>query len=284
MGASDIGTGTKTIAAMIVSEELGLKWDKIQIENADTLTTQYATPSGGSKTLPTEGPATRAAAINVKQQLLKMAAEDLKTDYAKLNIANGEVYSIEDNTKKIKIIDIDGLKKRGVILGVGYRAPNPKDKITNPFGAQFCELKVNINTGEIEIISFLAAHDSGRVINKLTFDNQVIGGITMGIGLALTECRILDKNDTGKMCNRNWHDYKLPTSLDVPAHIESIHIEPDDPDSNSIGAKGLGEPVTIPTAGAIANAVYSAIGIQISNTPITPMQLTQLLQEKRNKG
>ncbi|MEW6406410.1 MAG: xanthine dehydrogenase family protein molybdopterin-binding subunit, partial [Chloroflexota bacterium] len=266
MGASDIGTGTKTIMAMVVSEELGLKADRIQIESADTGTTQYATPSGGSKTVPTEGPAVRAAAIHVKQQVLKLAAEDLKTDPAGLSIQDGEVISGSDPAKKIKITAVSGLKKRGVIVGVGYRGLNPKGKAICPFGAQFCEVEVNTKTGEVEILRFLAAHDSGRVMNRLTFDSQVIGGITMGIGLAMTEARVLDRNETGKLCNKNWHDYKLPTALDVPADIVSIPIELDDPEANSIGAKGHGEPVTIPTAAAIANALYDATGIRVTDT------------------
>ncbi len=168
MGASDIGTGTKTAAAMVVAEELGLKTANIQIENADTGTTQYATPSGGSKTIPTEMPAIRDAAVNVKQQLLKLAAEDLKSDPHKLTISDGKVFVSDEPDKTVKIRQISGLKKRGVIVGIGYRGANPKDKVVNPFAAQFCEVKVNTLSGEVEILRFVAAHDSGRVMNRLT--------------------------------------------------------------------------------------------------------------------
>ncbi len=106
-------------------------------------------------------------------------------------------------------------------MGVGYRGPNPEGKVVNPFAAQFCEVEVNMRTGEARILRFLAAHDSGRVMDRLTFDNQVFGGITMGIGFAMTEARIMDRSQTGKMVNRNWHDYKLPTILDVPADMTS---------------------------------------------------------------
>lgn len=281
MGASDIGTGTKTIMAMVAAEELGIRPHKIQIENADTGTTQYATPSGGSKTVPTEAPAVRAASIDVKQQLLKMAAQDLKADPAALSIQNGEIVSTSDPSKKVKITDVSGLKKRGVIVGVGYRGPNPKGKVVNPFGAQFCEVEVNTKTGEVEIRRFVAAHDSGRVMNRLTYDSQIIGGVTMGIGLAMIEARVLDRNETGKLCNKNWHDYKLPTALDVPAEIVSVPIELDDAEANSTGAKGHGEPVTIPTAAAIANAVYDATGIRVTDTGINPVQLSSLLAKSR---
>jgi len=279
MGANDIGTGTKTIMTVIVSEELGVKPAMVQIEYADTGTTQYATPSGGSKTVPTEGPAVRAAALSVKQQLLSFAAADLKTDDTSLTLMGDEVVSMKDPLVKVKIRDVTGLKKRGVIVGVGYRGPNPEGKVVNPFAAQFCEVEVNTRTGEVKIIRFLGCHDSGRVMNRLTYDNQVFGGITMGIGLAMTEARILDRNQTGKMVNRNWHDYKLPTSLDVPAEMTSLPIEKPDNAANTIGAKGLGEPVTIPTAAAIANAIYDAVGVRMKGTPITPLRLCLALEK-----
>ncbi|MGB5158786.1 MAG: xanthine dehydrogenase family protein molybdopterin-binding subunit [Desulfobacterales bacterium] len=279
MGASDIGTGTKTVMAMVVAEELNVKAEMIQIEHADTGTTQYATPSGGSKTVPTEAPAVRSAAIHIKQQLLQMAADDLKTEISSLHFDGNEIVSENDDSKKIKIIEISGLKKRGVVVGIGYRGPNPEGKAVNPFAAQFCEVEVNTKTGEVKIIDFLGANESGRIIDRLTYDNQVYGGITMGIGFAMTEVRILDGNDTGKMVNRNWHDYKLPTALDVPLHMESLPIDMPDAEANITGAKGLGEPVTIPTAAAIANAVYHATGVRIKQTPLNPLRLSMIFSE-----
>mgnify|MGYP001054892556 CR=1 FL=1 len=151
MGASDIGTGTKTWAAMIVAEELGVPLDQIQIEHADTGTTQYATPSGGSKTVPTEAPTVRSAAIHVKQQLLQMAADDLGLAAADLRYQGGEIVSVKDPSKRVKVKELSTLKKRGVVVGVGYRGPNPEGKIVNPFAAQFCEVEVNTRTGETEL-------------------------------------------------------------------------------------------------------------------------------------
>jgi len=279
MGASDIGTGTKTVMAMVVSEELGVKPDMIQIEHADTGTTQYATPSGGSKTVPTEAPAVRSAAIHVKQQLLKMAAEDLGGDAAGLRFEGEAIVSKSDRSKKVEVKSLSGLKKRGVVVGVGYRGPNPEGKVVNPFAAQFCEVEVNTWTGEVRLLRFLGANESGRVMDRLTFDNQVYGGITMGVGLAMTEFRVLDRN-TGKMVNRNWHDYKLPTALDVAPDMVSLPIELKDAEANNTGAKGLGEPVTIPTAAAIANAVYHATGVRITDTPINPYRLSAIFAER----
>jgi CO/xanthine dehydrogenase Mo-binding subunit len=283
MGASDIGTGTRTVMAMVVSEELGVRPEVIEIENADTGTTQYATASGGSKTVPTESPAVRAAAIHLKQQLMQMAAEDLKEKPASLVMQGGEIRSLNDPAKKIKITDVTRVKRYGVIVGIGYRDPNPANRAINPFAAQFCEVEVNIRTGEVRILRFLSANDSGRVMNDLTYESQVIGGITMGIGLAMTEMRILDRNQTGRILSGNWHDYKIPTASDVPADIASVPIDLPDNEANSTGAKGLGEPVTIPTAAAVANAVYNATGLRITSTPISPTGLRRALAAKRKK-
>jgi xanthine dehydrogenase YagR molybdenum-binding subunit len=284
MGASDIGTGTKTVMALVVSEELGVKPGVIQIENADTGTTQYATPSGGSKTVPTESPAVRAAAIDVKQQLLALAAGELKVDVSLLTLEGGYVFPVKEPTRKVRISQLDPLKKRGVLVGIGYRGDNPPDKVTNPFCAQFCELEVDTKTAEVKILRFLSANDSGRVLDRLTYDNQVIGGVTMGVGLAMTEVRILDRAQTGKMVNRNWHDYKLPTALDVPAEIVSLPIDAPDDEANTTGAKGLGEPVTIPTAPAIANAVYHATGVRMTRTPMSPDRLSLAIGKVRKEN
>jgi xanthine dehydrogenase YagR molybdenum-binding subunit len=281
MGASDIGTGTKTVMAMVVAEELGIGPELVEIENADTETTQYATPSGGSKTVPTEAPAVRAAAIQVKQQLFALAAKELKVEASSLQLLGDEIVFRDDTARKVRISEIDGLKSQGVLVGIGYRGPNPEGKVVCPFAAQFCEVEVDLKTGEVRILRFLGAHDSGRVMNRLTYDNQVFGGITMGIGFGLTEARVLDRSQTGKMVNRNWHDYKIPTAMDVPAEISSLPIEPGDQEANSTGAKGLGEPVTIPTAAALANAVYDATGVRMTSTPISPLQLCAALAARR---
>ena len=281
MGASDIGTGTRTVMAMVVSEELGVRPEVIEIENADTGTTQFATPSGGSKTIPTESPAVRAAAINLKQQLLRMASEELKEKVPALVMQGGTIRSLNDPAKKIRITDVAGLKRYGVVVGIGYRGPNPANRAINPFAAQFCDLEVNTRTGEVRILRFLSANDSGRVMGGLTFESQVIGGVTMGIGLAMTEARILDANQTGRNLAANWHDYKIPTASDVPADIVSLPIDVPDNEANSTGAKGLGEPVTIPTAAAVANAVYHATGIRITSTPISPVVLRRALAARR---
>jgi CO/xanthine dehydrogenase Mo-binding subunit len=275
MGASDIGTGTKTAMAMVVAEELGVDPDAIQIEHADTATTQYATPSGGSKTVPTEAPAVRRACLSVKDQLMDMAAAQLGRERGEIVFA-GDRLRTADGLESLAVTELDVLKKQKVVVGVGERKPNPQDVSITPFAAQFCELEVNTLTGEVRLLRMLGTNESGRVINRLTWDGQLVGGVTMGVGFARTEFRVLD-GPTGKLCNKNWHDYKLPTALDVPAEVVSEPVLLSDEQANIVGAKGLGEPVTIPTAGAIANALYNAVGVRMRDTPINPLTLIDQL-------
>jgi xanthine dehydrogenase YagR molybdenum-binding subunit len=222
----------------------------------------------------------RDAALNCKSQIIKMAAGELEVPAEDLVLENGEVRSTVDPDKSIAVGQVRAFRASQVVVGVGYRGPNPEDTVTCPFAAQFCEVEVNTLTGEVKVLRFLGAHESGRVMNRMTYDNQIYGGITMGIGLGMTERRILDSNQTGKMVNRNFHDYKIPTALDVPADISTVAIDLGDT-FNTTGAKGIGEPVTIPTAAAVANAVYNAVGVRITDTPINPTTLAAKLAAKR---
>jgi xanthine dehydrogenase YagR molybdenum-binding subunit len=258
--------------AMIVAEELGVPVERIQIEHANTASTQYAPASGGSQTVVGSGPAVRAAAADVKRQVLRYAAQQLSWESDELAIDEGRVVPAGDPDGAIALSQVRGIQQEGLLVGVGRRHPHPEGKIPLPFAAQFAEVEVNTNTGEIRVLRILAAHDSGRVMNKLTYDNQVFGGITMGIGFGVTERRIMDPQ-TGRMVNANWHDYKLPTALDVPLDLSSVPVEPGDADCNTTGARGLGEPATIPTAAAVANAVYHATGVRFPDAPMTPQNI-----------
>jgi xanthine dehydrogenase YagR molybdenum-binding subunit len=280
IGCSDIGTGTKTILAMVVSEELGVPVDRIQIEHADTGTTQYSPLSGGSQTVVANTPAVRAAAHAIKSDLLALAAGELKQPVEKLALREGAIEIEGTPARRVPLPELKSLGERRVLVGVGRRHPHPQGKIPLPFAAQFAEVEVNTRTGEIRILRMLAAHDSGRVMNRITFQNQVFGGIIMGIGFGMMERRVLDPQ-TGKMTNANWHDYRIPTALDVPREAVCLPIDPHDTESNTTGTKGLGEPATIPTAAAIANAVYNATGLRILDAPITPIQFVRQFHAAR---
>ena len=279
IGAADIGTGTRTIMAQVVAEELGVPMAQIEVENADTGTTQFSDGAGGSKTCMIDSPAVRAAALEVKARLVEMASAQLNVPAADLKLANGEVSGPGGNPK-IAVGRLRGLQSQRVVVGVGTRAPHPADKAVRPFGTHFAEVEVNKRTGEVRVVRMLAAQDSGRVMNLLTYQNQVLGGMTQGIGFALTEHRVLDSN-TGKMVNRNLHDFKIPTAMDVPADLTVLPIDPHDTEVNSTGTKGLGEPALVPAAAAIANAFYHATGVRLPRAPITPRAVIEVLNGKR---
>jgi xanthine dehydrogenase YagR molybdenum-binding subunit len=279
-GASDIGTGTKTWMAMIVAEELGVPLASIHVDNADTDTTPYAVLSGGSQTVHVNSPAVRAAALDVKRQLLEMAAEQLSTDAASLELNDGVITDRATPDRKVALKDLKGLQEQQTIVGIGRRKPHKKGMVGLPFVAHFAEVEVDTRTGETRVVRLLGAHDSGRPMNLLTYRNQVFGGMTMGIGFAMTEERVLDRN-TGRMPNANWHDYKIATAKDVPADLTCLPIDPHDTEFNDTGTKGIGEPATIPTAAAIANAVFHATGVRVTDTPVNPMQMARLLAARK---
>jgi xanthine dehydrogenase YagR molybdenum-binding subunit len=145
----------------------------------------------------------------------------------------------------------------------------------------FAEVEVNTRTGEVKVLRFLAAHDSGRILNALMFRNQVFGGVTMGIGFGLTEDRVMDREHEGKLLTANLHDYKMPTALDAPADKACVVVDLHDTECNTTGAKGVGEPATIPTAPAIANAVFHATGLRLTEAPMSPARVLAALAAQR---
>jgi len=221
------------------------------------------------------------AAIEVQKQGLALAATPLSVDVATLDLREGKVVTTSGPSQELKLTELRDLRRTGVVVGVGYRGPNPSGKAVNPFGAHFCEVLVDTRSGEVEILRFLAVHDSGRVMNRTTYENQVRGGVVMGIGLGATERRMLDRGRTGRLINRSWTDYRIPTAMDVPPVIDVLPVDLHDKECNHTGCKGIGEPATIPTAPALANAVHHAIGVRFRNSPITPAKVVAGLADQR---
>ena len=154
----------------------------------------------------------------------------------------------------------------------------PEGFAYNTFGAHFAEVEVNVETGNIRVLKYVAAHDSGQIINRLTAESQVIGGITQGLSAGIFEERVMD-DATGHAVNTNLRDYKIATALDSP-EITVVFADLVDPRLNNLGTKGLGEPPRIPSSAAIANAVYNAIGVHVREIPMTPARVLQALKRK----
>jgi len=273
-GTQDIGTGTKTALAQIAAETLGISMSSVSVQLGDTQTGFFSPLSAGSMTLPSMGPAVRGAAEDARRQLIEVASQILGTEGSDLTIEEGLIIGKKTGQSSSIHRVLQNLGNF-TIIGRGARAPNPADKNVNTFGAQYAMVNVNIETGKIKIIKIVAVHESGRVINPLTARSQIEGGIIQGIGFALFEQRWLDPH-LGALINGDLDHYKLPTIEDVPEMIVEI-INLPDPEANSIGAKGLGEPPIIPTAAAIANAVTDAVGVRIRRLPLTPDKVLSAL-------
>jgi xanthine dehydrogenase YagR molybdenum-binding subunit len=145
---------------------------------------------------------------------------------------------------------------------------------------QCAEVEVDTETGEITLLRLVASHDCGRIVNPLMVDSQVLGGITQGIGFALTEERIVD-SASGIVLNANLEEYKIPTVADIP-DIVHARVDLPDPEANSTGVKGIGEPPLIPTAPAIANAIFDAAGIRIRELPLTRRRVLEALAARQS--
>ena len=149
--------------------------------------------------------------------------------------------------------------------GKGARGQNRKDKVIRTCGAQCVEVEVDTETGEVRVLRVAAAHDCGRIVNPVLVESQVIGAITQGLGFALTEERIADAR-LGIVLNANLEEYKVPTASDLPEFVNAMTSMPDW-EANTTGAKGIGEPPIIPTAAAVANAIYDAVGLRVRDLP-----------------
>ena len=280
-GTQDIGTGTKTSLSQVVAEELGVPLESIRFRLGDTQKGPYAPASWGSITVPSVGPAVRAAALDAREQLLEIASYFMEVPANGLQIADGGV-TIEGRPESRRSVQ-DILSETGdyMITGKGFRGPNPMNPLRT-WGAQIADVMVNVNTGEVRVVRIAAVHDVGRVINPMGLNSQFYGGILQGLGFGLTEERVVDGRD-GSVLNGNLQDYKVPTNADTPEMLV-CGLDKPDTEANHIGSKGAGEPPIIPTAAAIVNAIYDAVGVNIRELPVTRRRMLEALAADRQQG
>lgn len=271
--SQDMGQGTKTILVQIAAEELHFPIERIGVEIADTQAGPFAGASGGSMTASSVGPAVREAAADAREQLTQLAATFLKKRIKDVKIEDGVVKAGGKEQPLGEILKgIDNIQ----ILGRGSRNPNTSAYDIRTFGAQFAEVTVDIDTGEIRVERIVASHDSGRILNPLTVSSQIEGGVLQSMGFALMEGRVTDAS--GFSLNSNLEGYHIPTIMDAPK-IETHMIDRADALANNLGVKGVGEPPIIPTAAAINNAIYDAIGIRFYDAPITRDRVLNALEK-----
>jgi CO/xanthine dehydrogenase Mo-binding subunit len=276
----DIGTGSRTAMAQIAAEELGLPIDRVGVSLGDSARGPYASISAGSSTIPSMGPAVRAAAADAKRQILEIAAQRFHLEERVLDLKGGRIVSADGGAWPLE--EITGLLEDGQILGTGARGPNPTGMRVFTFGVQVAEVAVDVETGEVRVERIAAIHDVGRVINPLGAQSQVEGGIIQGIGHTLSEERLLDPA-TGSVLTQTLDAYRVPTIADVPEIVSEL-VDVPDAHLTNLGSKGLGEPPIVPTAAAIANAIRDATGADVRSLPITREEMLRALREARERG
>jgi xanthine dehydrogenase YagR molybdenum-binding subunit len=276
-GTQDIGTGTRTVLAQIAAEELGYPLNRVRVELGETAHGVFSPASGGSMTLASVGPAVRMAATEARKEMLEIIGHLAEAPVDALEIRDATVYNREIGSEmgsvSMYLEQLDGHE----ITAKGMRGPNVEDLTVRTFGAQFAEVEVDIGTGAVRVLRIVAVHDCGRIVNPLTFSSQIEGGIIQGMGLALTEQRVVDER-LGMVLNPNLGDYKVPTIRDIPP-IDIVLLDEPLAVANTLGVLGAGEPPIIPTPGAIANAVSHALGHTVTRLPLTPDRVLDLLAE-----
>lgn len=247
LGVQDIGTGTKTVIAVIAAELLGLRPDQITVRVGDT-NFPYGPGSGGSTTCPSVSPTV--------YDICNQAAQQLQAQTGMADVRGDNWFA--------------ACKKLGVSPLVVHGQWQAGLSTDHACGVQFAQVSVDTETGLITVEKILGVHDCGLIVNQNTLESQINGGIIMGMGYALYEERVMD-DLSGVVLNPNFETYKMPGIADVP-EIEIVLIN-----MPERGVIGIGEPATVSTAGAIANAVANAIGARVPSLPMTPAKVLAAL-------
>lgn len=282
----DIGGGIRTGLAQVVAEELGLRASDVDVKIGDTAW-PAGPSSGGSVTTGSITPPAREAAWKAREQLLREIAPALGAKADDLVLADGKVFpmdkpeqavSFRAACRKMQTEDIAARARRRE----EYKDGSGKNVPGATGGVQFVQVAVDTETGRVQVERVVAVHDCGRPINPLALESQINGGVIQGISYALFEDRILNQR-TGRMINPNLEQYKIAGALEIP-RIEALLIE-EYWGRSSTDAAGIGEPSTVATAAAVANAVFNAIGARVRQIPMTPARvLAALVAADKNRS
>lgn len=273
-GAVDL-TGVRTSFAQIVAEEFGIPLRNVIVTTGDTETAPHSDISAGSRTTRAMGSAILAACQDVKAQLIQHATSLLDVKSSDLELVNGCVRVINSPDKCVSISDLatSAISKvgEGPITGRGS-AGLPRCPM---FAVGMADVEVDRETGKVRLLSYVTAQDVGFALNPTLIEGQVQGAVAQGTGWALMEGYSLSG---GVVQNPNFLDYRLPTAVDLP-FLDTLLVEVKDGPA-AFGMRGAGEPPITPCLAAIANAVHSAVGIRLTETPMTPERVFWALRGK----
>ncbi len=268
-GTQDLGTGIRTAIAIVAAEGLGLAPEQIHVRIGDSQPGLPSGGSGGSTTTASVTPVIKTAVDKARVQLLQWVAEEMEVEATALTVGDGKIFLADDLSRNLSWKEATSLLGTDMIVTEGEWDSNLRQ--SGVAGVQFAEVEVDLQTGQIQPIRIVAVQDCGLVVNRLTAESQVYSGVIQGLSWALLEDRIMDPS-TGLMINPDMEYYKVTGSLDMP-DIQVIMYD------THRKVTGLGEPPVIPTAGAIANAVFNATGLRFRSIPITPDKVLTAYKE-----
>ena len=273
MGATEIGQGADTAFTQIAAESIGLPVSAIDIQSTqDTDVTPFDTGAYASRQTYVSGMACKMTGESLRGKILDYAARMLGRSPQGLTITDGNILD-EAGQAVLTVADVGMESCYSLTDSRHLTAEETYHCEQNTFstGACFAEIEVDIPLGQIHVLRLINVHDSGRLINPKLAEAQVHGGMSMGLGYALSEELLFD--DACKPLNANLLDYKIPTAMDTPK-LEALFVEVDDP-TGPYGNKALGEPPAIPVAPAIRNALLHATGVSVHSLPLTPQKLIE---------
>ena len=290
-GATDVGQGSDTVLTQIVAEQLGVNIEDISLAAKDTDGSPFDGGSSASRVLYFAGNAAFRAAADARRQLFEVVADRLEANGQDLEARDRKIFVRGSPDRFVSIADAAKMAynvKGMPIVGSGYFAHTDAQVDENGQGnpvASFmyathaAEVEVDTETGQVSVVRLVAAHDVGKAINPLVVEGQVEGGLANGLGYVLMENILVDR---GRVLNPSLVDYKVPTAEDVRG-LQVELVECPEP-TGVYHAKGVGEICHVPTAAAIANAVYDAVGIRINDLPITPEKVFLEIRRKGLRG
>ena len=274
VGSVDL-TGSDTSLSLIAAEGLGLSASSVNVSHDTTDTMPYAGGTGGSKTTYTVGAAVLSAAQDARKQILDIASDMLEAAATDLDIEGDKVVVRGSPTKSVALTDIAqaSMQFAGRYAPIYGRGRSANRTSSPMYAAHIAKVAVDPETGEVRVLEYVAIQDVGFAINPAEVVGQIHGGVTQGIGWSLFEGLVYDEN--GQALTSTLMDYALPHSEDVPNYTVIFVQVPSK--LGPFGSKGVGEPPVVPVAPAIANAIHDAIGVRVTQLPITPERLFEAL-------
>ena len=272
-GVMDVGEGSYTVLTQVAAEALGVDYGALETTFGDSDTTPDSPITAGSTVTFSAGLAVREAGEGLRGKILAAGSESLGHPISELDLNDGGV--IHNSGVVMSFAEL--ASHTGSLVEEASVSPGSTDYIVNSFGAHFAEVEVNTDTGQVRVLRYVAAHDSGRILNPMLAVNQVEGGVSQMLGFTLSEEMVTDPT-SGTTLNANFLEHKSPTILEYP-DIQVVFADVVDP-VGPYGAKALGEPPSIGVAPAVANAIRDAVGIEVRDLPATPDRILDLLAEK----